>query len=202
MRDERLLQPVGLGAVHRQARRGDDGGQRIAQIVAEDAGERLVEVDGLLQLGERAKPEHGGGDMVGDGARQLQLLRRELAGARVVHHELPDQASAADERDERERADLLGLEERQVGGHRGVGGDVAAHDRLRVARARRPRRVPLHGRPVRVGEVAPGPKPHDPLRVEQQHRGAVGPQRPGDRVQRGVEDLLHPPALMTVAASL
>ena len=72
-----------------------------------------------------ARPLHRERDLRGDHAGQLQLLGAGRVRRGEVQHELADDAVEAHERDERQRRDAFGLEDRQKRRERRVAAHVA-----------------------------------------------------------------------------
>jgi hypothetical protein len=110
----------------------------------------------------------------------------------VVEHELAEQAPAADERDEREGRDPLLADGALELGLEACGGHVLDEHRLRVLRARRPRRVPVGRGAIPLGEAAPGAEAEHAVVVGEQDRRASGAGRGQQRVERGRQHVVEP----------
>jgi hypothetical protein len=177
-------------ARRRDARRGDDGGQRVAQVVPQDAREQLVEAHGLAQLADGLEARHGGGDVVGDGAGQVQLAGRQLVGNLVVDDQLAHQAPGRHQRDERQRAPRAVGEGRRLAGQADVGGHVRHQHGHGVARLARPGRPALQGGRPGARSATRGDGPRPAVGVEDHDRRVIGRQRVADGVEGGLVDLV------------
>ena len=124
-----------------------------------------------------------------DRGRQVDLLVRKRVHGVVVQHELAEQPSLVDERDEGQRADALAGDDVTKGSQVGLGEDVGHEHRRWILVAHRPRRVALHGRAVPIGQAAPGLEAHDAVGVEDQQAGAPGAGGRQHGVDRCLVDL-------------
>ena len=158
--------------------------------VADGAQDRAELIAGLAQLLLDRAPVDRDRDVIGDGARDLELLGAQLPRLVEVEHVLPEQPLAVADRDERDGADALDSQHIEKRLERRVGLDVGNDDRRGVARSGRPGRVPLDGRPVGIREAVPGAESHHAGVVEQQHRGTIGAQRLPDALQRPLAHLI------------
>ena len=177
-----------------------DGGQ----IVGPDDGVgREVPVPGahrggiereLQSLRTRAGPRFSAGsfdregDLGRDHARQPDVVVARRGRHRVIHHELADHPAETGERHKRQRGDAFGGEHRQEVRQRRIEADIRDDDRIRIRGVGAPRRVPLDGASIFVGQAAMGLEPHDPVGIEQQNGGAVDAQAVAKCPNRGFVD--------------
>ncbi len=133
-------------------------------------------------------PLHGEGDLRCDDAGELELFDTEGSRHLVIEHELADHPTEADERDERHRRNVLGLDGRQKRSQRGILGDVADDDGLGIAAVGSPGRVAFHGTAIRLGQVPVRLEAHHPVGVDQKDRGTRHLETVCQRVQGDVVD--------------
>jgi len=179
------------GVVERRAEHAADLGQEPRAALGRLGG-RAADALALQQVGDGtlgAGALETEGGVVRDRGRQVDLLVRKRVHGVVVQHELAEQPSLVDERDEGQRADALAGDDVTKGSQVGLGEDVGHEHRRWILVAHRPRRVALHGRAVPIGQAAPGLEAHDAVGVEDQQAGAPGAGGRQHGVDRCLVDL-------------